>query len=174
MLAEEGAEEVATHPEWLERFDVEHDNFRAALEYLIKTGEADWGLRLGAALFGFWDTREHLTEGRSRIAKLLAMAGAAARPKLRARLQFAAGVLANEQGDYISGQGLLESSLETCVEMNDNRGVAVALNALAVLARYRGDLTHGILTLRAMCCDMEGRRRSRRHRPRPQQSGKFD
>ena len=51
VLAEEGAEEAAAHPEWLDRFEVEHDNFRAALEYLIKTGDADWGLRLGAALF---------------------------------------------------------------------------------------------------------------------------
>jgi predicted ATPase len=140
VLAEEGAEDSAAHPEWLDRFDLEHDNFRAALDYLIRTGDADWGLRLGAALFGFWDAREHLTEGRNRIAKLLALPGTASRPKLRARLQFTAAVLANEQGDYTSGQALLEESLAACVEMDDNRGVAVALNALAVIARYRGDL----------------------------------
>ena len=64
VLAEEGALEAAAHPEWLDRFEVEHDNFRAALEYLIKTGDADWGLRLGTALFHFWETREYLTEGR--------------------------------------------------------------------------------------------------------------
>ena len=66
VLAEEGAEEAAAHPEWLDRFEVEHDNFRAALDYLIKTGDADWGLRLGTALFHFWETREYLTEGRRR------------------------------------------------------------------------------------------------------------
>jgi predicted ATPase len=140
VLAEEGAAEAAAHPEWLDRLEVEHDNLRAALEYLIKTGDADWGLRLGSALFHFWETREYLTEGRSRIARLLALQGAAARPKLRSRLLFSAAVLAGEQGDYTSAQQLFDESLETCLELNDSRGVAVALNALAVNARDRGDL----------------------------------
>jgi predicted ATPase len=140
VLAEEGAEDMAAHPEWLDRFEVEHDNLHLALDYLIKTGDAEWGLRLGAALFRFWETREHLTEGRDAIARLLALEGTAARPKLRARLLFAAAVLAGEQGDYNSAQQMLEDSLETCLELNDNRGVAVALNALAVNARDRGDL----------------------------------
>jgi predicted ATPase len=140
VIAEEGAAEAAAHPEWLDRLEVEHDNFRAALAYLTKTGDADWGLRLGSALFHFWETREYLTEGRSRIARLLALEGAAARPKLRSRLLFSAAVLAGEQGDYTSAQRLFDESLETCLELNDKRGVAVALNALAVNARDRGDL----------------------------------
>ncbi len=140
VLAEEGALDSTARQLWLDRLEAEHDNFRSALEYLIKTGEAEWGLRMGTALFHFWETREYLTEGRSRIARLLALEGAAARPKLRSRLLFSAAVLAGEQGDYISAQQAFEESLETCVELNDNRGVAVALNALAVNARDRGEL----------------------------------
>jgi predicted ATPase len=145
VLAEEGAEDVVAHPEWLDRFEIEHDNFRLALDYLIKTGDAEWGLRLGAALFRFWETREHLTEGRDAIARLLAMEGTAARPKLRARLSFAAGVLAGEQGNYAAARQLLEQSLNTCVELDDHRGVAVALNALAVNARDHGELSEASL-----------------------------
>ena len=145
VIAEEGAEDVVAHPEWLDRFDLEHDNFRVALDYLIKTGDADWGLRLGVALFRFWETREYLTEGRNALAKLLALEGASARPKLRARLLFAAAVLAGEQGDYTSSQQLFEDSLESCLELQDNRGVAVALNALAVTARDRGELARASL-----------------------------
>jgi predicted ATPase len=145
VLAEEGAEDVVAHPEWLDRFEIEHDNFRMALDYLIKTGDAEWGLRLGAALFRFWETREYLTEGRDAIARLLALEGAAARPKLRARLLFAAAVLAGEQGDYGSAQQLFEDSLESCLELKDHRGVAVALNALAVNARDRGELARASL-----------------------------
>jgi len=141
VLAEEGAEDIAAQPEWLDRFEVEHENFRLAIDYLIKTGNAEWGMRLGAAMFRFWETREHLMEGRDAIGRLLAMEGTAARPKLRARLLFAAAVLAVAQGDYGSGRPLFEESLETCVELNDKRGVAVALNALAVYARDRGELT---------------------------------
>jgi predicted ATPase len=147
VLAEEGALEAAVHPEWLDRFEAEHDNFRAALEYLTKIGDADWGLRLGTALFHFWETREYLTEGRNRIARLLALEGAAASPKLRSRLLFSAAVLAGEQGDYTSAHQLFEESLETCVELNDNRGVAVALNALAVTARDRGEFATASLLL---------------------------
>jgi predicted ATPase/tRNA A-37 threonylcarbamoyl transferase component Bud32 len=140
VLAEEGAEDATAHPEWLDRFELEHDNFRMALDYLIKTGDADWGLRLGAALFRFWETREHLKEGRDTIAKLFALPGAATRPKLRARLLFAAAVLAGDQGDYAAAHELFEESLDTCVELNDNAGVAVALNALGGNARDHGDL----------------------------------
>jgi predicted ATPase len=140
VLAEEGAEDAVAHPEWLDRFEVEHDNLRVALDYLIKTRDAEWGLRLGTALFRFWETREYLTEGREAMTRLLAMEGSAARLKLRARLTFAAAVLAGEQGDYKAAHQLLEDSLETCLELGDKRGVAVALNALAVNARDRGDL----------------------------------
>ncbi len=145
VLAEEGAEDVVAHPEWLDRFEIEHENFRLALDHLIKTGDAEWALRLGAALFRFWETREHLTEGREAIARVLALEGTAALPKLRARLSFAAAVLAGEQGDYVSAQELFEESLETCLELNDKRGVGVALNALAVNARDRGELPHASL-----------------------------
>jgi predicted ATPase/serine/threonine protein kinase len=140
VLAEEGAADTAAQPEWLDRFEVEHENFRLAIDYLIKTGNADWGLRIGAALFRFWETREHLAEGRDAIARVLALEGAAARPKLRARLLFAAAVLASEQGDYGSAQKMFEDSLDTCTTLNDNRGVAVALNALAVITRDRGEI----------------------------------
>ena len=140
VLAEEGAKDTTVHPEWLDRFEAEHDNFRKALDYLIKAGDAEWGLRLGTALFRFWETREHLAEGRNTITRLLALPGTVDRPKLRARMLFASAVLAGEQGDYVCSQQLFEDSLEICLELKDNRGVAVALNALAVNARDRGDL----------------------------------
>ncbi len=139
VLAEEGSEDSVAAREWLDRFELEHDNFRAALDYLIKTEDVDWGLRLGAALFRFWETGEHLAEGRDAIARLLALTGTDERPKLRARLLFAAAVLAGEQGDYESAKRLFEESLDTCIALNDSRGIAVALNALAVNARDRGD-----------------------------------
>src|SRR6202049_658852 len=87
VLAEEEATEqsAADGAEWLERFALEHDNFGAALEWLTETGDADWGLRLGTALFRFWETREYFAEGRDRLGKLLKLEGAAAPTKARAR-----------------------------------------------------------------------------------------
>jgi predicted ATPase/DNA-binding winged helix-turn-helix (wHTH) protein len=142
VLAEEAPTEQseAERVEWLERFALEHDNFRAGLEWLTETGDAEWGLRLGAALFRFWETREYLTEGRATLGRLLKLAGAAAPTKIRARTLFAAGVLAGEQGDYASADALVRESLAIARQLCDKQGVAVSLNALAVLTQDRGDI----------------------------------
>jgi predicted ATPase len=142
VLAEEqAAEQSGTEgAEWLERFTLEHDNFRASLEWLTATGDADWGLRLGTALFRFWEMREYLAEGRDRLGKLLKLPGAAAPTKARARALFAAGVLAIEQGDYASSDALVRESLEIARQLGDKQGAAVSLNALAVNARDQGDV----------------------------------
>jgi len=148
VLAEEEATEQsgAQGAERLERFALEYDNFRAGLEWLTETGDAEWGLRLGAALFRFWETREYLAEGRDRLGKLLKLRGAAAPTKARARALFAAGVLAGEQGDYASADALIRESLDIARQLRDKQGVAVSLNALAVFARDRGDaaLAHSL------------------------------
>jgi predicted ATPase/predicted Ser/Thr protein kinase len=142
VLAEEESTEQSPGEgaEWLERFALEHDNFRAALEWLTQSGDAEWGLRLGAALFRFWESREYLAEGRDRLGKLLKIAGAAAPTKPRARALFAAGVLAGEQGDYSSADTLIRESLDIARQLGDKQGVAVSLNALAVFAGDRGDV----------------------------------
>ena len=139
VLAEEGGGELSTHPEWLTRFDLEHQNFCDALEFLIRTGHADWGMRLGAALFHYWEMREHITDGWALLNRLLKLPGAA-QPKMRARLLFYAAIFAGSRGDFASCQKLHEESLKACRDLQDNRGIAVALNALGVTARDRGDL----------------------------------
>ena len=141
VLAEEEASQGSeTQPGSLDRFDAEQDNFRTALEHLTARGEADWGLRLATALFRFWETREHLAEGRDWLSGLLRLPAAAARNKVRARALFAAGVLAGEQGDYAGGREAIEESLVIDRELDDRWGVAVSTNALAVQALDRGDV----------------------------------
>lgn len=43
---------------WLGRLEREHDNFRTALSWTLEQGEAELGLRLGAALGDFWHMRK--------------------------------------------------------------------------------------------------------------------
>jgi len=142
VLAEEApAEQTGTQSAGqMGHFVAEHGNFRAALEWLTDTGDAEWGLRLGAALFRFWETREYLTEGRTRLGKLLKLPRAAVPTKFRARALFAAGVLAGAQGDYAAADELVGESLEIARQLQDGQGVAVSLNALAVHAQDRGDI----------------------------------
>jgi predicted ATPase/serine/threonine protein kinase len=145
VLAEECSEGLRSRPDWLERFDLEHQNFRQALDFLIRTGDADWSMRLGTALFHFWELREHFAEGRAWLERLLQLPKAD-QPKMRARILFYAAVFAGDQGDLTSAQNLHRDSLNAYRDLNDQRGSAVALNALGVNARHRGDL--------AMACSL--------------------
>ncbi|HXM92719.1 MAG TPA: tetratricopeptide repeat protein [Candidatus Dormibacteraeota bacterium] len=142
VLAEEGASEEAgaESSEWLNCLETEHNNLLSALDWLTDTGNADWALRLGTALFRFWETREYLTEGRDRLGKILKLEAAMAPTEARGRALFATGVLAGEQGDYASADTLIDESLQIARKSGDDRGVAVSLNALAVHARDRGDM----------------------------------
>jgi predicted ATPase/serine/threonine protein kinase len=141
LAEEEATEQCRVQPaEWQERFALEYDNFRAGLDWLTETGDAEWGLRLGTALFRFWETREYLAEGRDRLGKLLNLAGAQVLTKPRARALFAAGVLAGEQGDYASADTMIGESQDIAHQLGDKTGVAVCQNALAVLACDRGDV----------------------------------
>lgn len=141
VVAEELTQSEAPGEAWREQIAAENDNFRAALEWLTATAEADWGLRLGIALFRFWQTSEYLFEGRERLEKLLKLPKAAPPTKARARALFAAGVLASEQGDYISADPLMDESLKIATDLQDQQGVAVSQNAMGVIARDKGDLS---------------------------------
>jgi len=143
VLAEEvgSADAGIESAQWLDRCDRERDNFRAALDWLWRSNLGEWGLRLGGALFRFWERREeYISEGREWLEKLLALPGAAARDKVRARALFAAGVLAGAQKDYGIADALLSESLDINRETDDKWAAAVSLNALAVTELDRRDV----------------------------------
>ena len=56
-----------TDREWLDRIELEHDNFRTALDHAIATGDAERELRLANALRYFWRVRGYVVEGRRRL-----------------------------------------------------------------------------------------------------------
>ena len=78
------AEEVAFQKtptelaDWLARCDAERENHRAALAYLIETQNTAWALRLGAALYRYWEHREYLAEGRAWLEAILELPATAA------------------------------------------------------------------------------------------------
>jgi predicted ATPase len=142
VLAEEGAAETndAERIKWFDSFEVEHENLRVALEWLTESGDAEWGLRLGLALFGFWEAREYLSEGRDRLEKLLRLDVETTDSKERVRALFAAGVLAGEQRDHTAAEALMQRSLEIARRLNDKQCIAVNINGLAIHARDRGEV----------------------------------
>lgn len=139
VLAEEGNPELDSiaRTEWLARCDAEIDNFRAALAWLLENDELEWAIRLSMALFRFWDMREHLTEGRAHLEKLLQHIKSG-HIKERGRIFTFLGVLATSQGDYESADASIKRSIALFSELDDQWGIAASWNALAVTARDRG------------------------------------
>ena len=77
---------------WLDRLEVEHDNFRAALECAIGGGRVEDASRLVFALWRFWQVRGHLREGLVWSERTLALPSQA--PSVRAHALEAAGGIA--------------------------------------------------------------------------------
>jgi predicted ATPase/Tfp pilus assembly protein PilF len=140
-LAEQ-AEAELTGPRqslWLERLESEHDNLRAALSWVEESGEAEMGLRLGAALWRFWLTRGHMREGRDRLERLLALPGTGVRTSARAKGAHGLGTIILEISDFTQARPFLEESLSIWRVLGDRKGTAAALNNLGWLASQIGD-----------------------------------
>jgi len=142
VLAEDAAteKEASQVKTWMDRFETEHDNFRAALDWLTDGKHSEWGVRLATALFRFWEMREYFTEGRQRLEAVLQLPSTRAQETARMRALFAAGVLACNQGAYDASERLFRENLEIARRQGDRQSVAVSLNALAVVGRDMGRL----------------------------------
>ena len=133
MIAEEGNPQLtaAERGRWLARCDLEHDNFRAALDWVIGTGDADWAFRLGLALYGFWERREHLVEGRRRLEAIVNLDGAEALADAgHMALSCIAALGGARRRSATVRQRLHKTSLATFRALGNRKGEALALNAL--------------------------------------------
>jgi predicted ATPase/DNA-binding SARP family transcriptional activator len=138
-MAEQAAPQLqgADQEVWLERLEREHGNLRAALDWAAAHGEAFLGLRLGGALWEFWQVRGYPTEGRKRLADLLALPEASERTAFRAKALLGAGALASDQGDYTAARHLLQESLSIWRELGEESAIADTLHFLADVVYYQ-------------------------------------
>jgi predicted ATPase/DNA-binding SARP family transcriptional activator len=139
-LAEEAEPQLTGpgQPEWLDRLDRERANLDEALRWSARSGNAELGTRLGAALGEFWRTRGSLAAGRECLAEVLGLAPAERTPA-RARALDGAAMLAHYQGDFAAARSFLEESLATARAVGDRPGVATALASLGLVLRVQGD-----------------------------------
>ncbi len=132
-----------TKAAWLDRLEAEIDNIRGALSWARETGDADTGLRLAAALHGFWDARDHIGEGRAWLEALLALPCPDKAPPVmvaaQANARLAAGALAWRQGDFGHAAQRLEESLDLSRQVGETRVSARALRLLGSIAMYHGE-----------------------------------
>jgi predicted ATPase/DNA-binding XRE family transcriptional regulator len=145
----EAADERLRGPEertWKDRLEADHDNLRAALGWLLEGGTPADGLRLAAALGGFWAERGHASEGRAWLERALARADA--RPTAeRAAALGAAGLTALFQGDLDRAAGCTEARLAIARHLDDRRQIAAALRLAGTVAWRRGDAAGALACL---------------------------
>jgi predicted ATPase/DNA-binding XRE family transcriptional regulator len=139
-LAQRAAKEMLgpSQQQWLDRLEREHDDMRAALAWGVEHPlMARSGLELAIALWRFWETRGHLTEGRRWMDQVLA-ANEDAPASLRADALNTAGNLAYDQGDFVRASELIEASLMLRREIGDMRGIGLSLNDLGNIVLGQG------------------------------------
>ncbi len=120
--------------EWAARLERDHDDMRAALDWLTDRGDAEGALRLAGALGWFWLSHAHLAEGTRRIEATL---GSAATDEIaRARALTAAGQLLGRLGEVDAGRARLDEALTARTGLGDSAERANALDELGWLLVY--------------------------------------
>jgi non-specific serine/threonine protein kinase len=121
--------DLARPPLWpdkagLDLLELEHDNFRAALDFYRRADPAA-ALRLANRLTAFWSARGHFSEGRRRLGDLLDLVPDDDIGRVDALS--GAGWLAADQGDRATAVGLLDEAVECARVLHDRAGEAAAL-----------------------------------------------
>jgi predicted ATPase/DNA-binding CsgD family transcriptional regulator len=123
------AERIGRPPCWpdkrtLDRLAVEHDNFRAAIDW-CQDVDPSAALHLAGNLTAFWSARGHFTEGRGRLGGLLDIV--TERTKEHVVAMNGAAWLATDQGDRAGAVRLLNESIALARELGDRVGEGMAL-----------------------------------------------
>jgi predicted ATPase/class 3 adenylate cyclase/Tfp pilus assembly protein PilF len=147
---------------WLARLETEHDNLRAALEWMARdVGREEMLLEIAGSLWRFWEIHGYISEGRAWLENALAR-NPDAPPYLRANGLRGAGRLARQQGDYAQAKTMHEQSLALFRAMGLKLGIARELDALGEIAQSQGNYARAIelhtesLALRYEIDDKEG------------------
>jgi predicted ATPase/DNA-binding CsgD family transcriptional regulator len=143
-LAEQ-AEPQLNGPEqltWFERLEREYDNLRAALSWLLEQGSegqnSELALRLGGALWRFWEIHGYMSEGRHWLEQALDESRGVS-SAVRAKALTGAGMLTALQDDFGQAEALCGEGLVLYRELGDHRGSATALSSLGYTALMRSN-----------------------------------
>ena len=124
-----GPEQVA----WLQRLELEHDNLRAAMGWLLGQGDTASAARLGWALWIFFWIHGYFSEGRRWMEAALAR-DPHAPPAVRALALLTTSVLAYGQADHARAAPLAEESLALYRSIGDPLRIASALSMVGLIA----------------------------------------
>jgi predicted ATPase/class 3 adenylate cyclase len=135
-LAERAEPELtgADQARWLDALEADHDNLRAAIAWAAEH-DLDLALRMGGALWRFWQFRGHLREAAERLEGLLERSGPWD-PQARAKALEGAGGVTYWMGDFARARRWYEECLDIRLELGEPRAIAEA--------KYNLSFAHGI------------------------------
>jgi predicted ATPase/DNA-binding SARP family transcriptional activator/Tfp pilus assembly protein PilF len=124
---------------WLDRLEADHDNVRAALNWLMgPQGDVVEATRLVGALWEFWLKRGHAAEGLRRLKTVLA-AGENVSGRERFALLNGGASLSLNLGDFAAARAYLEELVALSARANDVHYFLLSCNNLAIVAFDQGD-----------------------------------
>jgi predicted ATPase/DNA-binding CsgD family transcriptional regulator len=132
---------------WLERLEQEHENLRAALQWLIARQETKTVLRIVSALRLYWFLRGHLSEGHEFLEWALEEGGrdeTLSGDRAYARALYTAGYLSMRQYNPQRATKYFEISLGLFRRLEDQEGIAASLYGLGVVIYHLGKVTEGL------------------------------
>jgi predicted ATPase/DNA-binding XRE family transcriptional regulator len=130
-------------PAWIARLQIELDNLRAALAWLLGAQDSpaertELGLRMVVALWPFWYWQSQFAEAQQWIEQ--AVSRDENQPSaLRAETLFAAAMISHHRGDYEAAERCALDSLTMARVCYDTAAEGHALFALSLVAARRGE-----------------------------------
>ncbi len=128
---------------WLKRLEDEHENLRAALEWLLERRQIEEALRLAAALEQFWLLGDYANEGRNFLEQALEASSETNAPvsdQVKAKALGVIGSLALNQKDLEGTIDFFEESEQLSRQLQDKQDIAATLNYMDPIAHHRNDL----------------------------------
>lgn len=122
----------------LEQLELEYQNLRSALQWLVESEEIELAMHLSGTLWWFWYARGHLSEGRQWFDRLLP-GSEKVKASVRGRALKSSGWLAYQQKDFDRAEILLSEGLDVYQQLDDKQNIATSLYRLGLVAWAKGN-----------------------------------
>ncbi len=128
----------------LDRLELEHDSIRAALGWLLDSGEIEQAAEMIVEAWWFWFTHGHLAIGRFWSTRALERLGPELTP-LRLRLSIAAGWFIEAMGELDLARAMQTDGLALARQLGDPFSIGIALYALADVIDEHWDVQRALV-----------------------------